>query len=230
MEPTVVPPAARGVHLDPTVAIVEDHLLQRLRTQELLSERGGYAVVFHAETSREFAAWLAQRPQEQWPELLVLDLQVDRGESVQLEFVQALLRSGMKVVVLSALSSPAQVRDMVKAGVHAVLGKRDAEEDILAALAGVLSGKTWLTTELATVIAGDSGRTPLSGQEERALVLYASGLSVAQVGEAMNVQPSTAKQYLDRVRAKYTQVGVKASTQLDLGRIAWSEGLVDPRA
>jgi len=212
-----------------TVAIVEDHLLQRLRTHELLSERGGYDVLFHAESSQEFASWLSARPRTDWPDLLVLDLQVDRGEAVPTEFVRSLLAAGMKIVILSALSAPAQVRSVVMAGVHAVLGKRDTEEDILAAIRGVLAGETWLTTELASIIAGDSGRTPLSGQEERALVLYASGLPLAKVAAAMNVRPSTAKQYLDRVRAKYTQAGVKASTQLDLGRIAWSEGFIDPR-
>lgn len=82
--------------------------------------------------------------------------------------------------------------------------------------------------ELAAVIAGDPDRPRLSIQEERALVLYATGLSLDEVAASMNVQPYTARQYVNRVKSKYTKAGVTARTRLDLGRIAWADGYVDP--
>src|SRR5690606_5522620 len=122
------------------------------------------------------------------------------------ELVTALLDAGLRIVVLSALASPVLVRKIVQAGVNAIVGKRDSEEDVMAAIRAVLLGEVWITTELANVIAGDPDRPKLSIQEEQALVLYASGLSLDDVASTMNVSANTAKQYINRVKAKYTAV------------------------
>lgn len=210
------------------IAIVEDHLLQRRRTEELISSQRDFEVVFSGASSPDFMTWLRQATPDKRPHLLVLDLLVDRQPSVDVALVQALLKAGLRIVVFSALASPALVRRIVQAGVQAVVGKRDSEEDILRALYAVLRGQEWTTPELATIIAGDPSRPRLSIQEERALVLYASGLTLEEVATTMNLKPDTAKQYLNRVKSKYRAAGVPVSTRLDLGRIAWVEGYVDP--
>lgn len=210
------------------VAIVEDHTMQRKRTEELLGSTGEFEVVFSGVTSLDFLAWSKSVSLEQRPHLLVLDLMADRQSNVEVELVRMLLDAGLKIVVLSALVSPGLVRGVIQAGVAAVVGKRDTEEDILAAIRAVLRGEEWMTTELATVIAGDPTRPALSIQEERALVLYASGLTMAEVAEAMNIGRETAKQYLDRVKKKYAAAGVSVKSKLDYGRIAWQAGYLDP--
>ncbi|RLP76861.1 DNA-binding response regulator [Mycetocola tolaasinivorans] len=210
------------------VALVEDHLLQRTRTEEILSRTGEYRVVFSGPTAPDFVRWVESVPREERPHLLVLDLMVDRQPSVSPAQVEKMVRAGLTVLVLSALASPVLVRQVLRAGVAGIVGKRDSEDDILAAVRAVLAGEQWMTTELATVIAGDPERPALSVQEERALVLYASGLSIEEVGTAMNIGRETAKQYLDRVKKKYAGAGVSVRTQLDFGRVAWAEGYLDP--
>lgn len=210
------------------IAIVEDHLLQRKRTEELLSAQGDFEVVFSGESTPEFMTWLRHSRMDRHPHLLILDLLIDRRPSVDVALVEALLGSGLRIVVLSALGSPPLVRRIVQAGVNAIVGKRDSEDDLLDAIRAVVRGQEWTTPELANVIAGDPDRPQLSIQEERALVLYASGLSLEQVASTMNLRPDTAKQYLNRVKAKYTAAGIEARTRLDLGRIAWTDGYIDP--
>ncbi len=210
------------------VAIVEDHLLQRVRTEELLGRTGAYRIVFSGSSTPEFVDWVQAAPREERPHLLVLDLMVDREPSVSVAAVEAMVKGGLRILVLSALASPPLVRGIVRAGVAGVVGKRDREEDILAAVEAVLRGEEWMTTELAAVIAGDPERPGLSIQEERALMLYASGLTVEEVGAAMNIGRETAKQYLDRVKKKYAAVGVAVRSKLDYGRVAWADGYLDP--
>lgn len=212
------------------VAIVEDHLLQRKRTEELLQAEGSFDVVFSGESAPAFAAWVRDAPTASRPHLLILDLMVDRGPSVDVALVQQLLDAGLRILVFSALASPHVVRQMVRAGVTGVVGKRDTEAEILAAVTACAQGTSWMSPELAAVIAGDSARPQLSPQEERALVLYASGLTLDQLGAEMTISPETAKQYLDRVKKKYSASGVPIRTKLDFGRIAWAEGYVDPFA
>lgn len=210
------------------VAIVEDHLLQRQRTEQLVNGAEELRVVFSGETAPAFVAWLRQAPKSRHPHVLVLDLRVDRRPGVDAALVRRFLRAGLKIVVLSALSSPPLVRDVLAAGVRVIVGKRDSEADVLAAIRAAIRGEEWLTTELADVIADGPGRPRLSSQEKRALVLYASGLTVGEVATSMNVKPDTAKQYLERVKAKYTAAGFSARSKLDLSRIAWVDGYVEP--
>lgn len=210
------------------VAVVEDHLLQRRRTEELLDSQG-LEVVCSCETLPEFVDWLGRCDPGRRPHLLILDLTVERGPSVDPRVVQTLTGGGMRVLVLSALASPTQVREVIRAGVGGVLGKRDSESDIVAAIWAVLRRGHWVTPELAGLMAADAARPRFSDQEERALVLYASGLTLDAVAAALGVRPDTAKKYLARVKAKYAAAGRPARTKVDLGREAMRDGLVDLR-
>ncbi|KTS84954.1 hypothetical protein NS183_13620 [Microbacterium testaceum] len=172
-------------------------------------------------------AWVREVPRENRPHLLVLDLQVDRGPSAQPEVVATLVQGGLKVVVLSALASVPVVRAVIRAGVSAIVGKRDSEEAILEAVHAALRGEQWMTEELAAVIASDPDRPTLSGQEERALILYASGMTIADVAEAMGIGWETTRQYLDRIKTKYTAAGIPVKSKLDLGRIAVADGYIE---
>lgn len=212
------------------LAIVEDHLLQRRATEGLIASRPELRLVFSGETMPHFLAWLRTHGKEEPPHLLILDLMAERRPSVDPAIVRALTDSGLRILVLSAMASPPLVRAVLRAGVGGIVGKRDSEQDILQAIAAVLRRGEWLTPELAAVIAADADRPALSVQEERALVLYASGLTMEAVGATMNVRPDTAKQYLNRVRAKYADAGRQLRSKVDLAKAAWVDGYLDPNA
>ncbi|WP_370249785.1 response regulator [Nocardioides sp.] len=209
------------------VAIVEDHALQRERTEEVLHERAGVRVVARCETLPQFLAWVRTAPSATHPHLLVLDLSVDRGPDVDPEVVARLVRSGLKVIVLSAMASPALVRRVLRANVSGVVGKRDSADDLARAVRTVLMGGEWMTAEMASVIAHDPARPSLSDQEERALVLYASGLTTEAVAARIGVKRDTAKKYIDGVKRKYATVGREVRTKTDLYRAAIADGYLD---
>jgi DNA-binding NarL/FixJ family response regulator len=206
------------------VAIVEDHLLQRKRTEELVDSQPGLQVVCSCETMPEFMTWLKFATPSERPQLLLLDLLVDRQFSVDPVTVRGLVDAGLRVLVLSALAQPSLVRHIVRAGAAGVVGKRDSEHEIIRAIVTVLRGGEWMTPELATIIASDVERPRLSIQEERALVLYASGLSLKSVAASMGVQRDTAKQYIDRVKVKYTHAGRPVHSKLELYEVAVRDG------
>jgi DNA-binding NarL/FixJ family response regulator len=209
------------------VALVEDHVLQRHRTREILAGQPDLVVVASCSTLPELEQWLQRAPAHQRPHLVLLDLSVDRGPHASPDTVRSLVRSGIKVLVLSALASAPLVRAVLRAGVSGVVGKRDAEQDVVDAVWAVLDGGEWMTPELAAVIAGDGSRPTLSDQEERALVLYASGLTMGAVAAAIGVKPDTAKTYLHRVKAKYAAAGRPVRSKLDIGRVAREDGYLD---
>lgn len=209
------------------IAVVEDHLLQRKRTEELLRAQGSFRVVHSAETLPEFVEWLAPQRSEDRPHLLILDLVVDRGVDADPDVVRAMTAAGIRVLVLSAMASPPLVRQMLRAGIAGVVGKRDSEADIISAVWSVLGRRQWMTPELAAVIAGDDSRPSLSEQEERVLMLYASGLTLDAVAAAIGVRPDTAKTYLDRIKQKYADVGRSVRSKVELSRAAMIDGYLD---
>lgn len=209
------------------VAIVEDHLLQRQRTEEIVNAQPDLRVVCSCETLPEFVRWLQRAEPRHRPHLLILDLVVDRRPAADPATVRALVDAGLRVLVLSALASPALVRAMLRAGVSGVVGKRDTVDQIIEAIWTALGRGEWLTPELAAVIASDQRRPQLSIQEERALVLYASGLTLDAVAESIGVRSDTAKTYLRRVKVKYASVGRPVRSKLDLRRIARLDGYLD---
>lgn len=210
------------------VAVVEDHLLQRKRTEELVAAQPGLHPVWSGETLPEFLAWLERVSENDRPHLLLLDLMVERGPSVTTEAVETVVHAGIRILVISALASPALIRRVIRAGVDGVVGKRDSEADIVAAIWTALGRGHWMTPELAGIIASDENRPALSEQEERVLVLYASGLTLESVGEALGIKSDTAKKYLYRVKVKYAAVGRSVNTKLELNEAARQDGLLEP--
>ncbi len=207
-------------------AVVEDHRLQRDRTAQILRQHASIDVVAVVNTLPEFLDWLRDATPEQRPHLLTLDLLVDRGEPADPGVVSELITSGLRVLVISAMAAPATVRDMVRAGVTGFIGKQDSVADIVDAAHAVVRGGRWESSELAAVLASAPERPSLSAQEERALILYASGLTLKSVAEHMDINRDTAKQYIERAKVKYANFGRPVRTKLDLHRVASQDGLI----
>ena len=156
----------------------------------------------------------------------VVDLDLGDGRAAA-DVVSSIAALGVPIVVVSALGSPAIIQSCVLAGAHAFVTKRAATHEFISAVDGVLRGESWMSQDLAgALLPGPHGEVQLSRQEQRALVLYASGLKLDSVARRMEVAPSTVKQYLDRVRDKYTAAGRVARTKSDLYRVARDEGLL----
>jgi len=205
-------------------AVVEEFVLQRNRAAWLLAEELGLDVVHTGASLRPFMAWLQRTDRTRWPHLLVLDLPPESDAPRHFEIIAALRDAGMRVLVLSSLRNRGAARRMIELHMEAIVSTSDTEEEFLLAAETVLAGGTTVTARAQTLIHGAEQALRLSRQEERALALYASGLTIAEVAERIGVRQGTARKYLKRVRDKFTAAGHPARSKLDLARVAWAEG------
>lgn len=205
-----------------TVAIVEDHELVRDGLIQCLANRADIQVV-HADDSVQSVLALSSPP-----ELVLLDLDLD-GRQAAAEDVRAMIDRGSAVLIVSALGVPAQIRAMVRAGVAGFVPKRDSSATLFDAIDTVLAGGVWTPPDLAAILVNDTSddKPQLTEREQRVLVLYASGLKLNSVARQLRISPHTAKEHIDRVRAKYASVGRRAATKTDLYREAVRDGLLD---
>ena len=206
-----------------TFILLEDHplVLDSLRTQ--ISQHLPSAVFIYAGARLEDAL-AAHSDTPALAAIVDLDLGDDRSP---IDVVTALVEVSVPVMVVSAMADPAVVQQVMFAGADGFVSKRAEINQLGEAIDAVLRGDSYVSPELAgAMISRPASSVTLSEQEQKALVLYASGLKLESVARRMNVAPSTVKSYLDRVRDKYREAGIEARTKTSLYKVARDEGLI----
>lgn len=102
----------------PRVAIVDDHPLVRQGIADLMRREIGADIVMSSDRMEDVLEI------DPLPDLLLLDL--DLGTSTaDPQLAESLVRSGVPVLVVSALGSPKAIRDMLRSGVAGFINKKE---------------------------------------------------------------------------------------------------------
>ncbi len=204
------------------VAIVDDHESVRLGIAAACAA-AGYDVVSTAATAQGLIAGLEGRPID----VVVLDLSLGDGSRVT-DNVKVAQATGAAVLVHSIADRVASVREALAAGVAGVIPKSSPTTTVMAAIATVARGEVLNNLEWATAIDADRdfAKAQLGRRERDVLHLYASGLPLKLVAGQLGIAHSTAREYLDRIRMKYVEVGRPAPTKVDLLRRAVEDGIL----
>jgi DNA-binding NarL/FixJ family response regulator len=208
------------------LAVIDDHELIRegLRALVAAQDDDEVEIVYSGDSVSKAVA--------SRPGVALLDVDLGQGADPVGVNAEAFTAAGIPVLLISAFDDAAAVRSGLKSGALGFIPKRVSYETLIEALRSVWSGELYLSVDLASMLAAASDTPDLSPRELDALRLYASGLKLAAVAHRMGISPHTAKEYLDRVRAKYLQVGRPARTRTELYVAAARDGLLgaDPSA
>ncbi len=217
-ESTTDAPAALPVR----VAIVDDHESVRLGVRAACLDAGFEVVAASASVSELWVALGSERC-----DVIVLDLSLGDGFTVT-ENVQHALSLGAAVLVHSIADRVVLVREALAAGAAGVIPKSAAASAVTSAIGALARGEVLNNLEWASAIDADPefGRAQLAQRERDVLHLYASGLPLSQVALKLGIKVSTAKEYLDRIRAKYVEVGRPARSKVELLRRAVEDGIL----
>ena len=164
-------------------------------------------------------------------DVVLLDLDLGDGSTAEGN-VAAIRAAGPEVLVLSASDRPLAVRAAMRAGARGYALKSEHADQIRSAIRDVAAGRDWISARLAYIFVtdDDAGMPTLSHQERRVLQLYATGLPLKSVAKKMEISEETVKQYLGRVRQKYTLAGRAAPTKLELYHRAVEDGHLPPHS
>lgn len=179
----------------------------------------------HATDARSLLALVDQ----QAPDVVVLDLALGDGSDPG-ETVSRVIAAGCRVLVYSVLDNPRLIRRALAAGAHGLSRKSEPVQATLDKIRQVASGQILVSPEILSMIDGDADfvRARLSDREREVLVLYVSGVEIAQIAAQLFVTENSAREYLRRIRAKYGEAERPASTKVDLLRRAIEDGIVPP--
>jgi DNA-binding NarL/FixJ family response regulator len=204
------------------VAIVDDHESVRLGIQAACQNEG-FEVILTAASVPEYVANIGDHEVD----VVVLDLSLGDGTSVT-ENVKGVQGTGAAVLVHSIADRVANVREALAAGAAGVIPKSSATKTVMAAVATVARGDVLNNLEWASAIDADQNfaKAQLGRREREILHLYASGLPLKLAAQQLGIGYSTAREYLDRIRVKYVEVGRPAPTKVDLLRRAVEDGIL----
>ncbi len=204
------------------VAVVDDHESVRVGLKAAFVE-AGHQFMLAAPNVAELISGLAGTEVD----VVVLDLSLGDGSSVtrNVKSVQAI---GAPVLVHSIADRVDLVREALAAGAAGVIPKSASMSTVVKAAATVARGEVLNNLEWATAIDADRdfAKAELGRREREILHLYASGLPLKLAAEQLGIGYSTAREYLDRIRAKYVEVGRPAPTKVDLLRRAVEDGVL----
>lgn len=161
-------------------------------------------------------------------DVVVMDLSLADGSMVA-ENVTRLIRSGAQVVLFSIADKQNLVRAALKAGAATLVTKSQSMEELASAIRLVADGVYVNNLQTTAAIDTDSDfkSANLSPREREVLSLYAAGFALKQVAHELDIKISTAKEHIDRVRAKYSVIGRPASTKTELLVRAFEDGILE---
>lgn len=214
--------SAEATHQGVRVGVVDDHESVRLGLKAAFID-AGFDFVLAAPSVGEFVSELNGRECD----VVVLDLSLGDGSTVT-ENVKSIQASGCAVLVHSIADRVALVREALAAGAAGVIPKSSATKTVLSAAATVARGEVLNNLEWATAIDADRdfSKAQLGRREREILHLYASGLPLKLAAEKLGIGYATAREYLDRIRLQYIEVGRPAPTKVDLLRRAVEDGIL----
>lgn len=209
-----------------TVALVDDDRMLTDGMRAWLGGVPGLRLVATATTPAE----LLRPPDPELPyaapDVVLLDLRLGDG-SDPVDNIRLLLSSGSRVLVISTVPDRARIIESVRAGADGYLTKDNDLPTLVAAIEDVAAGRGAHSPELAFACAYDDSpaRPRLSPRERQILLDYASGMTLKSAARRAGITVHTAKDYLDRVKAKYRQAGRQAYTKIDLARLVREDSL-----
>ena len=208
------------------VLVVDDHPIVRQGLRSFLSSREGIEVVGEAGTAED-AVDAAGRLR---PDVVLLDLVMPGGGSVEAIGRIRALPSSPRVVVLTSFAGDDQVVPAVRAGASGYLLKDVAPADVEAAVRTVGGGGAVLDPQVVPAVmdqvarAGrEAGVEELTPREREVLVLLGEGLSNRELAEALFVSEKTIKTHVSSILTK-----LRLSDRTQAALFAVRHGLIRP--
>ena len=202
----------------PRILIVDDEPANVTALARLL-ERSGYTNAIGTTDSSD----VVRLCREAEPDLIMLDLRMPNMDGLACldEIVKRFPE--IKVVMLSASTSPELIAAALRRGASAYLAKSVDPSDLPSTLRQVLEGNVWRQNTVADEDVESGGKAfGLTDRETAILQALARGLSNDEIAKELWVTQQTVKFHLTNI---YRKLGAKNRTQAT--RIAQQHGLVD---
>ncbi len=202
------------------VVIADDHAVVRRGLRQVIDSEADLEVVAEASNLMDARRYVRGHH----PDVLVLDLNLPDGLSldsipeIRTEFPET------QIVVLTMQSEPAYARRALSAGALGYVLKEAAESELVEALRRAAAGDTYLNPRLGARVAAEPPPGPPDGLSEReveVLRMIALGHTNAEIAEQLYLSVRTVETHRAHIQQK-----LSLGSRSELVRYALDHGLV----
>lgn len=207
------------------LVLADDHTIVREGLKQLLGAAGDLQVVGEAQNGHE----VIERIRALDFDVLLLDMSMPGKSGIELIRQVHAEKPKLRILVLSMHEEHQYAVRAVRAGAAGYLTKESASRQLVDAIRKVAAGGAFISSEVAQQLAlgampGATGplHATLSDREFQIFQLIASGKSVSDIAERLNLSVKTVSTHKANVLQK-----MNMSTQAELIRYALTHRLVD---
>lgn len=200
-----------------SVFIVDDHYMVIEGIRSLLQNEKGIDWMGHATNAASCMAFLRQ----QQPDVILMDISLPGKSGIDLCKEVIATYPSVFVLGLSTFNQQAYIRNMLDNGASGYVLKNATKEELLEAIAVVMSGKTYLSDEVSTSLSDTMGKVPpITRREKEVLLLITEGLTNIEIAEKLFVSVPTVnthrKSLLEKLESKNTAILIGKAIKLGL--------------
>lgn len=207
--------------------VVDDHAIVRRGIVQVLCENPEVQVI--AEAS-DYAGLRNELKKHSEPDVLVMDVGLPGKNGIDILKALRDEHPKLKVLIVSMYPEDQYAVRAFRAGAFGYLNKASAPEKLLEALAQVVSGRKYVTPEIAQALienlntpeAAGAAHEKLSDREFQTLKLIASGKRLSEIAEELALSPKTVSVYRARILEKMAM-----GSNAELTHYAIKNGLVE---
>jgi two-component system response regulator NreC len=202
------------------LVLADDHAVVRSGLRMLLDSESEFEVVAEASNIEDARRYVRGHH----PKVLVLDLNMPGGSS--LEAIPAIREESpdTEIVVLTMQQEPAFAREALRAGALGYVLKEAADDELVQAVRLAAAGESYLNPKLGARIAAEPPPGPpddLSEREVDVLRLIALGHTNAEIGEQLYLSVRTVETHRSHIQQK-----LRLTSRAELVGYALERGLI----
>jgi two-component system response regulator NreC len=201
--------------------LADDHAVVRSGLRMLLDNEPGFQVVAEASNIEDARRYVRGHH----PKVLVLDLNMPGGSSLQAIPILRQESPDTQIVVLTMQQEPAFAREALGAGALGYVLKEAADDELVEAVRCAAAGENYLNPKLGARIASEPPPGPpddLSEREVDVLRLIALGHTNAEVAEQLFLSVRTVETHRSHIQQK-----LRLSTRAELVDYALKRKLIN---
>ena len=215
------PGGAARASTDPIrLILADDHAVVRSGLRMLLDSESDFEVVAEASNIEDARRYVRGHH----PRVLVLDLNMPGGSSLQAIPEIREESPDTQIVVLTMQQEPAFAREALRAGALGYVLKEAADDELVQAVRLAAAGERYLNPKLGARIASEPPPGPpddLSEREVEVLRLIALGHTNAEIGEQLYLSVRTVETHRSHIQQK-----LRLTSRAELVGYALERGLI----
>jgi two-component system invasion response regulator UvrY len=207
------------------IMIVDDHAIVREGLKQIVRQTDDMEVVAEAENGSDMLKIL----QEKTFDIVLLDISIPGRNGIDYLKDVKQLKPNLPVLILSMHPEEQFAMRALTAGAAGYLTKKSASRELIAAIRKVADGRKYVSPEFADKILmeldKDAEKPPhkrLSDREFEVLRRIASGETISEIAEGLNLSVQTISTYRSRILDK-----MNLKTSAELTYYAIKNGLVE---